>query len=302
MRVFAAVVDRRSLTGAAQCLAVSLATVSRVLTGLERELGVRLIVRTTRGLTETDAGRLYHRHCLEILGQIRDAEAAVQSHAHIPAGELRVTAPVTFGREHVAAALAEFLERYPRVSSYLLLSDHCEFLSEQRLDVAVRVAVLQSDALAARRLGYVQRVVVGSKQYFTRHPVPQHPRDLANHNCLHFTHYLRTDEWVFREQGRPLVVRVAGRMRANSQDALLDFVRAGAGLAVLPMWRVRAGLARGELCRVLPGFEAPATPIYAVFPTRGPPPKKVRLFVEFLSERFREHGAVTQDPVAAATA
>ena len=121
MRVFVTIVDRRSLSAASEALGISLPTVSRVLSALERDLGVRLIARTTRGLTETDAGSLYYRRCLTILDEIREAESAVQSHAKAPAGELRVTAPVTFGRYHVAPSMAQFLERYPRLSFYLTL-------------------------------------------------------------------------------------------------------------------------------------------------------------------------------------
>jgi DNA-binding transcriptional LysR family regulator len=299
MRVFATIIDRRSLSATAETLGISLPSVSRVLSALERELGVRLIARTTRGLTETDAGRLYYRRCLTILEEIREAETAVQSHAKAPAGELRLTAPVTFGRYHVAPSLAEFLERYPRLSFYLLLSDHCESLTEQRLDVAVRVAVLQKDTVTARRLGYVQRAVVGSRDYFSRYPVPSHPRELAQHNCMHFTHYLRADEWTFQEQGRKITVRVKGRLRTNNQEALLDAVLAGAGLAVLPTWLAHEALNRGRLLRVLAQYEAPRTPVYAVFSAQGPPPKKVRVFVEFLGEHYREKGILSSDAVVA---
>lgn len=301
MRVFVTVVDRCSLSAAAATLGISLPTVSRVLGTLERELGVRLIARTTHGLTQTDAGRLYYRQCGQILENIRQAEAAVQSHAQAPAGELRVTAPVTFGRYHVAPAVAELLERFPRLSFYLLLSDHCESLSEQRLDVAIRVAALREERLAARRLGYIQRAVVGSREYFKRHPVPQHPRELAQHSCLHFTHYLRAEEWNFYDHGRPLAVRVRGRMRANNQEALIDAVLAGAGLAVLPTWLVKTELDCGRLQRVLTEFEAPRTPVYAVFPTRGAPPSKVRVFVEFLAERYRERSILVVEPAGGET-
>jgi DNA-binding transcriptional LysR family regulator len=290
MRVFLTVVERGSLSAAAVTLGMSLPTVSRMLTALERELGARLIARTTHGLTQTDAGRLYYRHCGEILEQVREAEAAVQSHSSVPTGELRVTAPVTFGRYHVSPCVADFLERFPRLSFYLLLSDHCESLSEQRLDVAIRIAEVREQGVAARRLGYVQRVVVGSRDYFKVHPPPKHPADLARHNCLHFTHYLRADEWSFYEGGRRIAVRVRGRMRTNNQEALVDAVAAGAGVAVLPAWLVRHGLGSGALQRVLTEYEAPRTPVYAVFPTRGPPPKKVRVFVEFLAERYRARG------------
>lgn len=301
MRVFVAVVDRRSLSAAAAALGISLPTVSRVLGTLERELGVRLISRTTHGLTQTDPGQLYYRYSREILDKIGEAEAGVQSHAQAPTGELRVTAPVTFGRYQVAPAVAEFLERFPRLSFYLLLSDHCESLSEQRLDVAVRVAVLREQSLTARRLGYIQRAVVGSQEYFRQHAVPLHPRELSQHSCLHFTHYLRAEEWGFHEKGRPLTVRVGGRMRANHQEALMDAVLAGVGLAVLPVWLVKAELDAGRLQRVLTEFEAPRTPVHAVFPTRGPPPKKVRVFVDFLAERYRELGILAADRMGGRT-
>jgi DNA-binding transcriptional LysR family regulator len=295
MRVFVTVVDRGSLSAAAATLGMSLPTVSRMLAALERELGARLIARTTHGLTQTDAGRLYYRQCGGILEQVREAEAAVQSHSRVPTGELRVTAPVTFGRYHVSPSVAEFLERFPRLSFYLLLSDHCESLSEQRLDVAIRIAEVHEQGVAARRLGYVQRVVVGSREYFNKHPPPKHPADLAQHNCLHFTHYLRADEWTFHESGKRIKVRVTGRMRANNQEALVDAVVAGAGVAVLPAWLVKGDLDRGLLQRVLTEYEPPRTPVYAVFPTRGAPPNKVRVFVEFLGERYRARGILSTD-------
>jgi DNA-binding transcriptional LysR family regulator len=295
MHVFVTVVDQGSLSAAAATLGVSLPTVSRMLAALERELGARLVARTTHGLTQTDAGRLYYRRCGEVLEQVREAEAAVQSHSRVPTGELRVTAPVTFGRHHVSPSVAEFLERFPRLSFYLLLSDHCESLSQQRLDVAIRVAEVRDQGLAARRLGYVQRVVVGAPEYFNKHPPPKHPRDLAQHNCLHFTHYLRADEWTFHENDKKIIVRVSGRMRTNNQEALVDAVVAGAGVTVLPAWLVTDHLDRGILRRVLSEYTAPRTPVYAVFPTRGPPPNKVRVFVEFLGEHYRARGILATD-------
>ena len=297
MRVFVTVVDRGSLSAAVATLGMSLPTVSRTLAALERELGARLIARTTHGLTQTDAGRLYYRQCSAILERVREAEAAVQSHSRVPTGELRVTAPVTFGRYHVSPSVAEFLERFPRLSFYLLLSDHCESLAEQRLDLAIRIAEVRDQGVAARRLGYVQRVVVGSREYFAKHPPPKHPADLSQHNCLHFTHYLRADEWTFHESGRRITVRVSGRMRTNNQEALVDAVVAGAGVAVLPAWLVRDDLESGTLQRVLTEYEAARTPVYAVFPTRGPPPNKVRVFVEFLGERYRARGILSSDTV-----
>ena len=295
MRVFVTVFERRSLSAAATALGTSLPTVSRTLAMLERELGVKLIARTTRGVAETDGGRLYYRRCQRILADIHDADSAVQSHVQVPAGELRVSAPVTFGRYHVAPAAAEFLERYPRLAFYLSLTDRYESLPEQRLDVAIRIAIIRVQAQAVRRLGYIQRVVVGSPEYFAHHAVPKHPRELLRHNCMHFTHYLRADEWNFEDQGHPVSVRVRGRMRTNNQEALMEAVFAGAGLAVLPTWLIQGDLDSGRLQRVLTEFEAPRTPVYAVFPNRGAPPNKVRAFIEFLADRYRERGILAPE-------
>lgn len=295
MRIFVGVVDSGSLSAAAVRLGSSLPTVSRILSSLERELGVRLIARNTHGLTLTDGGRLYYQRCSRILHEIGEADSAVQSHSKVPSGELRITAPVTFGRYHVAPYLAQFLEQHPRVSFYLLLTDHCEPLSEQRLDLAVRVALLHDPNLTAVRLGYIQRTVVGSPEYFKKHPVPVHPRELSEHNCMNFTHYLRADEWTFQEEGRSISVRVRGRMRANNQEALTDAVLAGAGLAVLPMWLVKQRVAEGRLRRVLGEFERPRTPVHAVLPNRGPPPGKVRAFIDFLSARYKELGILSPE-------
>lgn len=299
MRTFVSVIDSGSLSAAASRIGFSLPTVSRLLGGLERELGVRLVARNTHGLSLTDGGRLYYQRCRRILDELGEADAAVQRHSKVPTGELRVTAPVTFGRHHVAPYLAEFLEHHARVSFYLLLTDHCEQLSEQRLDLAVRVAALHDPNLTAARLGYVQRAVVGAPDYFKKHPVPMHPRELSGHNCMHFTHYLRADEWTFQEEGRPISVRVRGRMRANNQEALVDAVLAGAGLAVLPMWLVKQAVEDGRLRRVLGEFERPRTPVHAVLPNRGPPPSKVRTFIEFLSARYRDLGILSPEGLGA---
>ena len=300
IQVFVMVFEKRSLSTAAAALGMSLPSVSRILGGLERELGVRLIARSTRGVTETDGGRLYYRRCQRILADLHDADSAVQSHTQVPAGELRVTAPVTFGRYHVAPSIAEFLERYPRLSVYLSLTDQCESLPEQRLDVAIRVAILRVQAVTARRLGYIQRAVVGSREYFEKHPKPSHPHELLRHNCMHFTHYLRADEWNFSDQGQAVTVKVRGRLRANNQEALMDAVLTGAGLAVLPTWLIREALQDGRLHRVLTEFEAPRTPVYAVFPRRGAPPNKVRALVEFLAERYREREVLSAESHVAA--
>ena len=295
MRVLVAVLDHRSLSAAATALGVSLPTVSRILTRLESELGVRLIARTTRGIAATDAGGLFYRHCEKILADIEAANSAVQRYSQAPVGELRITAPVTFGRHHVAPWIAPFLHRYPRMSVCLSLTDRCESLGEHKLDLGIRIAVIRTPAVTVKRLGYIQRAVVGSPEYFARHRPPERPQDLSGHSCMHFTPYHRYDEWTFNDHGRMIGIRIHGRIRTDNQEALMDAVLAGTGLAILPTWLVRRHLESGHLQRVLTEFEGPRTPVYAVFPRAGIPPNKVRAFVDFLAERYRQENTLLQD-------
>jgi DNA-binding transcriptional LysR family regulator len=290
MQAFVATLEHRSLSAAADALGVSVPTVSRQISALERELGVPLVRRSTRSVRETDAGRLYYQRCLEILRQIGEVDAEVRRHHAVPAGELRITAPVTFGGHHVAPALADFLKLHPRLSFYLLLTDRCESLTEQRLDLAVRVGVAPRPKGAGVCLGYVQRAVVGSPQYFRTHLLPRHPRDLEQHSCLHFAHYLRADEWDFVDQDQRFKVRLKGRVRSNNQEALLPALRSGAGIAILPTWLIAKDLDSGSLCRVLSDYEIRKTAVWAIYPVPGSPPTRVDAFVQFLAARLREQG------------
>lgn len=287
MAIFVEVVDKRSLSAAARSLRVSLPTVSRVLSSLEKELGVRLLARTTRGFRETESGQLYYDRCRKILADVRLADREAQGLQPVPTGELRVTAPVLYGQRHVAPVVARFLDLHPKVSADLLLNDQIEPLAEQRIDVAVRVGGFHGSNAAVRSLGTIQRVVVASLGYLERHDLPIKPRDLVHHNCLLFTHYFHADEWRFRFRGNEIVVPVIGRLRTNNQEALLRAVLAGAGIALLPDWLVRTHIASGLLRVLLEDCTGPSTPVHAVFPTPGSQPRIVRAFVDLLADHYR---------------
>jgi DNA-binding transcriptional LysR family regulator len=188
------------------------------------------------------------------------------------------------------------MELHPGISCYLSLTDHCVPLKEQRFDVAIRVAPLKDENLSARRLGFLHRIVVGAKTYLARHGVPRTPEDLKRHNCIQFTNYARGDEWPFSDNGHLLSVRVEGRLRADDQEAVLESVLAGAGLALLPGWLVQAHIEQGCLEQVLSDFDPPRTPVHAVFPTPGAPPGKVRALVDFLHESYRSRAVLSADP------
>lgn len=287
MTIFVEVVDKRSLSAAARSLKVSLPTVSRVLSTLERELGVRLLLRTTRGFRETESGQLYYDRCRKILADVRLAEREAQGLQPIPTGELRITAPVLYGQRHVAPIVARFLDLHPKASANLLLNDQIEPLVEQRIDVAIRVGGAHSAHAAVRSLGVIQRVVVASLGYLERHDPPTKPRDLVHHNCLLFTHYFHADEWRFRHRDKDVVVPVQGRLRTNNQEALLQAVLAGAGVALLPDWLVRSHVASGLLKVLLADCSGPNTPVHAVFPTPGSQPRIVRAFVDLVADHYR---------------
>jgi DNA-binding transcriptional LysR family regulator len=287
MGIFVEVIDKGSLSAAARSLRVSLPTVSRVLTSLETELGVRLLVRSTRGFRETECGQLYYDRCRKIMADVRLADREAQGLQPVPTGELRITAPVLYGQRHVAPVVARFLDLHPKVSADLLLNDQIEPLAEQRIDVAVRVGGSHSPRATVRSLGFIQRVVVASTGYLEHHAAPVKPRDLVHHNCLLFTHYFHADEWRFRYRGRDVAVPVGGRMRTNNQEALLQAVLAGAGVALLPDWLVRTHVASGLLTVLLDDCVGPRTPVHAVFPTSGSQPRTVRAFVDLLADHYR---------------
>lgn len=287
MAIFVEVIDKGSLSAAARSLRVSLPTVSRVLSSLEKELGVRLLVRSTRGFRETESGHLYYDRCRKILADVRLADREAQGLQPVPTGELRITAPVLYGQRHVAPVVAKFLDLHPKVSADLLLNDQIEPLAEQRIDLAVRVGGAHSSHATVRSLGSIQRVVVASVGYLERHDAPMKPRDLVHHNCLLFTHYFHADEWRFRYRGRDVAVPVRGRLRTNNQEALLQAVLAGAGVALLPDWLVRVHVASGLLKVLLDDCIGPSTPVHAVFPTPGSQPRIVRAFVDLLADHYR---------------
>jgi DNA-binding transcriptional LysR family regulator len=292
MAVFVKIVEAGSLTAAARATGGSLAAVSRQLAQLEDRLGVRLLQRSTRKLSLTEGGRGYFERAKRILGEVEEAELLLAEAESAVAGRLVVSAPVLFGRLHVAPAIAGFLAAYPQVALELLLEDRYVDLIAESVDVAVRIGELGDSSLIARKLGEFRRVVCAAPDYLARHGRPRRPDELAQHGCLVFSMLADATLWHFREGARELAVRVTGRFRSSNADAVLTAAIGGAGIALAPSWQVREAIAAGRLLTLLEEFALPAIPIHALYPTARYRAPKIRAFGDHLARLW------SRDPFA----
>jgi len=286
--VFVRVVERGSFTRAAEELELSRAVVSKYLTRLEERLGARLLHRTTRRLSLTEAGAALFEASRGALERIDEAEDAVAKFQKAPRGRLRVSAPMGFGILHLGAAVADFLRAYPEVSIDLQLDDRYVNLLEEGVDLAIRIGQLTDSSLIARKLASDELIVIASPGYLEQNGEPETPADLAAHNCLHYAYLSTANVWRFTgPDGRESSVAVTGNTRVNNGNIECEMVAAGLGLALVPTFYAAPYLRAGRVKRVLPRHKLADIGIYAVYPQRSHVPPKVRAFVEFLGARFR---------------
>lgn len=286
IRAFVQVVESSSFVRAAERLGLSTTAVSRQVAELEGHLQTRLLQRTTRRISLTETGRTFHERCVQILAELGEAEREVGREAAEPRGTIRLTTSVNFGTHQVTPAIASFLARHAHVKFDVSLSDRIVDIIEEGFDLAIRIGGTGGQNLVARKLGEARLVPCASPDYIARHGAPAAPEDLARHNCLTYEYALR-DAWTFRDAaGRERTVRVAGSLNSNNGDLLAAAAVQGVGIVLEPDFIVGSELKTGKLVPVLESFEAPASPIYAVYPSRRFLPAKVRAFVDFLVERF----------------
>ena len=284
LMVFTRAVRGGSLSAAARELGMSLAVASKRLQRLEDQLGVRLLNRSTRQLGLTDEGEQYYHYCVRVLAELEEGEELVTLGSKEPKGNLKVTVPAAFGRLHVAPLVPDFLARYPAVRLTLHLTDSLVDIIDQGYDLAIRIGELKDSSLVAKSMGVDRRVVVATPSYLARHGAPQTPMELAGHNALLFA---GTDHWGFKGPGGEQVqVKVSGNLDTNNCDALREAIFADLGLALRPLWDVWQDLRDGRLVRLLPSYIPPAYPINAIYPSRRLMPKKTRIFIEHLLQRF----------------
>lgn len=293
MKLFAEVVDSGSFSAAGRRFGLAASSVSRQVGSLEDSLGARLLNRSTRKLSLTQAGRMYYESVRQILADIEDANRSVTHLEATPRGILRVNGPMVFGRLHIAPHLPEFLERFPEIDIDLTLTDHFVDVIEEGADVVVRVGGLSDSSLFARRLAPNRRVLCASPDYLDRHGRPSSSEELTQHPCLVYKLQSTTGTWHIccGESGQLQEVRVNGRLVANNAEALHAGVLGGVGIALLPIWLVGDDIQSGRLERVLPTLEADLTPdetaIHAIYPHKRLLSAKVRAFVDFLVEKYQ---------------
>lgn len=286
MQVFARVAELGSFVRAAEALGLSTTVVSRRVQQLETRLGARLLQRTTRRLSLTEAGREYLSRVQAILAALEAAEALTLDARAQASGTLRVSAPVSFGIRHLAPRLGAFTRAHPGVRPDLALADRVVDLVDEGIDVAIRIGRALQPTLVARPLTTTRLIACASPAYLARHGAPQTPADLRGHQVLGYAYAATGDTWHFRDGGRDVQVRTQPVLRSNNGDLLLEAAEQGLGLVLHPGFLVAESLRAGRLRRVLAGFETPALTVHAVYPAREFLPAKTRVFVDFLVEAF----------------
>jgi DNA-binding transcriptional LysR family regulator len=281
--VFVALVRAGSFTAAAEHLGLTKAMVSQHLARLERELGVTLLVRSTRRMALTEAGAAFHEDCVRILADAAAAVARVGAEREEPRGTLRLTAPVNFGTSVVAPALASFLRRHPRLRADLVLDDQLKDLIAGRFDLAIRGGPLRNSSLHALHLASFSQVLVAAPCYLDARGTPRRPDELAAHDAVVLTALRSPLRWTFTgRNGTRHRVTLRPVAQADGAAAVHAMALAGGGLAILPDFMVEADLRDGRLCRLLTSCRLPEGRFHAVY--AGSPPAKVRAFVDHLRE------------------
>lgn len=293
MQVFVQIVESGSLTAAADALNVAVPSVVRSLAALEHAVGVRLLNRTTRRSSLSDEGREYYERCRRVLAEVDAADAALSARRVKPKGRLRLTAPVTYGRMHVAPVVLALAARYPAVEVELLLLDRVVDLVEEGIDAAIRIAHLPESSLVATRLGETGRVLCAAPAYLRAAGTPQAPADLATHRCVLFTGLAGDNEWSFGRDA-PTRVRIRPVLRTNQFDVALDAVLQGLGCGQFLSYQVEAMMAKRKLTRILAAHAPPAVPIQVVYPHARLLSPNVRAFVDLAVSRLRPHDARTR--------
>ncbi|KWR90705.1 LysR family transcriptional regulator [Cupriavidus sp. IDO] len=287
METLVAVVESGSFSGAARVLNVGQPAVSKIIAQLEAELGVRLLIRSTRGLAPTEAGTNFYDHARRAIQAAEDAELAAKGASTDLSGRLRVSATVTFARMRVVPHLMTFLSRHPRLTVDLLLDDGNVDLLEQGIDVALRLGKLADSTMTARRIAQFSRMLVASPLYLARAGIPDSPRALGVHECVVYDRGGGGTAWSFKRDGESVDVDVAGRVRITAAEGVRAAVLAGMGLAVSTDWMFAPELASGEVVRVLPEWDLPAVDLWAVYPSGRLGSAKAKAFVSFVEETLK---------------
>ncbi len=288
--VFVRTVDLGNLSAAGRDLRMTPAVVSNRLMRLENRLGVRLLNRTTRRANATPEGAEFYDYCLRIIREAEEAENALAARRDLPKGTLKVSAPVGFGRRHVAPHVPEFLVRYPEIQFRLVLTDRFTDHIEEQVDLLIRNSELPDSSIISRRLAGNRRILCASPEYLASHDDIREPSDLLKHNCLLLRFPgSRQYQWTLEGAQGPISLSVSGNMDTDDGEILTDWCLAGQGIALKSIWDVDAHIQSGRLQLVLPDFPPLAPDIHALYPHSRYLPPRVRVFIDFLVEIYSEY-------------
>ena len=291
LEAFTAVVAHGSFVQAADHLGLSKSVVSRLVQELEASLGTRLLHRTTRSLSLTDAGTAYHERCRQILEDLAEANAEASARATQPVGRLRINAPLSFGNLHLAPLWGEFMKLYPEVELDITLTDRVVDLVDEGFDLGVRIGRLQASSLVSRRLASDRLILCASPLYLRRAAPITELDDLTRHSVMAYSWLAMGETWAFEgPQGQTRQITVHPRLRTNSGDTCRSVALAGQGVILQPAFLVGEDVRTGRLIEILPQWQAPRLDIHAVYPSRRHVSGKVRAMVDFLVLAFQQPG------------
>ena len=296
MEAFVLVVDTGSFSAAARRLKVGQPAVSKLVAQLEERLGVKLLVRTTRGLTATEAGLNYYERARRSIEEADEAESAARGAGSGLTGRLRICGAVTFARIHLMPRLPDFLARHPELEMEVVLDDRNIDLVQERIDVALRMGQLSDSSLTARRIASGRHVVVGTPAYFERTGKPTAPGDLAAHQAVIYDQEAGGQDWTFQRDDAEIAVILKGRLRVSAAEGVRAAVLANAGIAVASEWMFSPEIADRTVQMVLQDWELPRIDLWAVFPAGRTATTKARTFTLFVQEVMRvPSGAASAD-------
>lgn len=292
MNIFVAVVDTKGFAGAARKLGISPPAVTRAINELENQLGVRLLMRTTRVVRVTEAGARYADDCRRIIAELADADESVSGTHGAPRGRLTLTAPVLFGAKFVTPIVTEYLQRYPDVSATCLFLDRLVNMLDEGVDVAIRIGELSDSSMQAIRVGQVRRVICASPAYLKKHGVPKTPDDLKKHSIISASSVTPTPEWRLMKNGEPYSVKLQPRLCTSTNDSAVTAAVAGFGLTRLLSYQVAAQLGEQRLNTVLDAYEPAALPVHVVHHEGRHASQKARAFLDLAIQSLRADPAL----------
>ena len=295
--IFVALVESGSFSKAGEQLNTSKSAVSKRISQLEDELGVRLFNRTTRSLTLTEAGEAYYDYASQALALAKEAEYAVSRLQAKPKGKLKISVPMTFGRLYIAHLIPSFMALYPDIQIEMIMDDKRQDFIKQGFDIGIRIGQLEDSSLIAKKIATCRSVICASPTYLTQHATPLTPHELNEHNCLYYSYFRAGQDWLFHKKTNKktlnfltsdtrgmIKIPAKGNYRVNNSDALHYAALAGLGVVNMPTFIVGEDIKQKNLTVILQDYPQPIHGIYAIFPERKHLSAKVRLFIDFLEE------------------